>query len=344
MNFPRGGGTYEYAGRMLSPWAGFMAGWLFLGAKTTSAAATAIGFGAYAGSMTRMPPLAISLALVTAITMLNLFRLAGAGALNLVLVMAAMGSLVTFVTAGWGTVARDNLVPFAPNGVYGVPSAAALLFVAYAGYGRVATLGEEIREPRRNIPRAVMLSLAGAAVLYGLVSFVAIGSIGAPAFAQAAVKGAPLEEATRHAAVKAALAVGAAAALGAVFLNLMLGLSRMAFAMARGKDLPAPLSKVNAASSPVFAVALLVALGNIVRLVSISAFTILVYYGLTNLSALCLKREHRFVHPFVPGFGLVFCAALAASVPAQHLVIGAGLLAAGMIWSLTWRRSKAVSD
>jgi APA family basic amino acid/polyamine antiporter len=343
MNFPRSGGTYEYARRMLSPWAGYLAGWLFLAAKTTSAAATAIGFGAYVGSATGAPPPVVSLALVAAVTALNLFRLRAAGVLNIVLVTLAVGGLLAFVVTGWRDVARARFEPFAPSGLYGVLSASALLFVAYAGYGRVATLGEEIRDPAKNIPRAVVLSLAAAALLYVLVSFVAVGSIGAPAFAAAAGTGAPLEHATARPAVKIALSIGAAAALGAVFLNLVLGLSRMTFAMAREEDLPRFLSRVSSASSPfcaVLAVGLvlagLVALGNLVRLVSISAFTVLIYYGLTNWSALRLGREQRLVHPAVPVLGLLFCLALAASVPVRHLLVGAGVLAAGALWRLTW--------
>ena len=345
MNFPRSGGTYEYARRMLSPWAGYLAGWLFLAAKTTSAAATAIGFGAYVGAMTGAPPLVLSLTLVLAITALNLFRLTGAGVLNLLLVAVAAGGLLAFVVTGWRRVEGAHFAPFAPSGPYGVLSASALLFVAYAGYGRVATLGEEIRDPAKNIPRAVVLSLVAAAAIYVLVSYVAVGSIGAPAFAEAAKTGAPLEHATAIPAVKIALAVGAAAALGAVFLNLMLGLSRMTFAMAREEDLPRFLSRVSSASSPMFAVlavglvlAGLVAMGNIVRLVSISAFTVLIYYAITNLAALRMPQEQRLYSPALAWGGLAACLFLAFWVERQVWITGLGLIVAGLGWHLVARR------
>jgi APA family basic amino acid/polyamine antiporter len=221
MNFPRSGGTYEYAGRMLSPWAGFLAGWLFLAAKATSAAATAIGFGAYVGQATGLPPLAASLTLAGATIALDLFRLQGAGRINLALVSVTILSLIAFVVAGAGGVRRENFTPFAPQGILGILSAASLLFVAYAGYGRVATLGEEIVNPWRNIPLAVIFSLSGAAAIYGAVSWVALGRIGAAGLARTA---APLEAAASGPGVRVALAIGAATAMGAVFLNLVLGL------------------------------------------------------------------------------------------------------------------------
>jgi APA family basic amino acid/polyamine antiporter len=342
--YPRSGGTYEYAGRRLSPWAGYLAGWLFLAAKTTSAAATALAFGAYLGSLSGFPPLAVSLTLVAAVTLLNCFRLTGAGALNLALVAVTVLTLGLFVATGLPDLSRDRFTPFAPHGAGGVLSASALLFVAYAGYGRIATLGEEVKNPRRTIPIALVLSLGGAAVLYILVTAVALGRMGAEAFAVAARGGAPLGAAAKASWVRELLSLGAATALGSVFLNLMLGLSRMTFAMARGKDLPSGLARVNRASSPYLAVLLvgvvvggLVAFRSIAGLLSISAFTVLVYYGLTNASALRLGRAERLVHPVVPAAGLVFCLALAASVPSRHLGIGAGLLLIGVLWRLVWK-------
>jgi len=344
MHYPRSGGTYEYAGRLLSPWAGFMAGWLFLAAKTTSAAATAIGFGAYVGSLTSVPPLVASGMLVGGVTILNFFRLTKAGAVNWVLVAASVAALGAFMLTGVSQVSTERFSPFAPQGLHGVLSGAALLFVAYAGYGRIATLGEEVENPRRNIPIALVVSLAFAALLYIGVTAVAVGSIGADAFALAAKGGAPLQAAAGPRWVKAALAVGAAAALGSVFLNLMLGLSRMAFAMGRGADLPRAFSKVNAASSPYVSVAFvgivvaaLLAVRNIVGLLSVSAFTVLVYYGLTNLAALRLKRHERLVHPIVPVAGLAFCLALALAIPPLQLAIGAGILGVGVLLRVLWR-------
>lgn len=335
---PVSGGTYAYAGIRLSPGLGFAAGWLFLAAKTASAAATALAFGAYAGDVLRLPPWAVALALLLAVTLLNTAGLKLAGALNLVLVALTVGALLLFCADVLPRVSAERFSPFAPKGVAGVWAGAALLFVAYAGYGRVATLGEEIQEPRRTIPRAVVIALAASAALYLAVTAGAVGVLGAEGFAAAAAGGAPLEAAAGSRAARAALSLGAATALGSVFLNLALGLSRMGFAMARGRDLPGVLARVNGAGSPfaaVWATALavggMIALRSIERLIFLSAFSILVYYGLTNLAALRLSREERLVPPALPVLGLLLCAALAAAVPPRELLIGTATLAVGLL-------------
>jgi len=344
MRYPRSGGTYEYAGRKISPAIGFLAGWLFLAAKTTSAAATTLAFGAYLGRLSGLPPLALSYALIAGVTLLNLFRLTKAGAINLALVLLTLLSLLAFVGTGLHRVSLERFTPFAPAGIPRILSAASLLFVAYAGYGRVATLGEEIADPRRSIPIAVALSLSITVLLYLLVTGVAVGSVGAEAFAGGADRGAPLADAAGPAWVKAGLALGAATALASVFLNLMLGLSRVAFAMGRGGDLPRALDRVNASTSPYVAVlavgvtvAALVSVRSMVTLLGISAFAVLIYYSLTNLSALRLGPEERLLPRAVPACGLLFCLALAGSVPFRQMEIGAGILVAGLFWRLVWR-------
>ncbi|HYE98372.1 MAG TPA: APC family permease [Planctomycetota bacterium] len=333
---PVSGGTYAFAGARLDAWAGFAAGWLFLAAKTTSAAATALGFGAYVGGAVGLPATAVAAALTVVVTVLGFFGIASAGRVNLALLAVTLAALGAFVVTGLPRADPANFRPFAPAGAIAVLQAAALLFVAYAGYGRIATLGEEVADPRRTIPRAVVAALAAAVALYLLVTATAVGAIGAEAFGAAGAD--PLRAAAATSWVRAALGVGAATALGSVFLNLHLGLSRMAFAMARGGDLPRGLASVNRHSSPWAAVLLvglaigaLLAVQSILHLVSISAFTVLVYYGLTNLSALRLRPEERLVPRAVALAGLVFCVALAASVPWRPMAVGAALLAAGLL-------------
>lgn len=345
MTYPRSGGTYEYANRLLSPWAGFLAGWLFLAAKATSAAATALAFGDYLGSLAGLPGLPVALALTAGVTLLNLFRLKHAGVVNLGLVAVSVGSLIAFVAVGLPECRAERFQPFAPTGPRGIVAAAAILFVAYAGYGRVATLGEEISNPRRNIPIAVVISVSAALLLYLTVAAVAVGSRGAEALAAAVQGGAPLRQAAGPGWLKLLLAIGGAKALLSVFLNLTLGLSRMTFAMARGGDLPGLFSRVNASSSPAAAVvavgavvAGLIAVRSVLTLLALSAFAILVYYSLTNLSALRLQREQRLVPPAVAVAGLLFCLSLAAHLPPKQMAVGAGILAAGALWRLIYRR------
>ena len=321
MAHPKSGATYEYASRRLRPWAGALAGWLFLASKSASAAAAALAFGSYVGPAIGVPPLAVTLVLTAFTTGLALTRLTKAGMVNVALLAVSLGSLLAFAAVEGPRARIENFSPFAPAGIGGILSASSILFVAYAGFGRIATMGEEIQDPKRNIPRALLLALAGAATVYLLVTATALGVAGAPDLAAAArSSNAPLEAISNSGFVKKALAAGAAAAIGSAFLNLVLGISRMAFAMSRGGHLPALFARVNASSSPWAAVLLtgagvaaLAAGRRLELLLTISAFAVLLYYLITNVCALRLSKEERIVPPVVPIAGIVACLALAGA-------------------------------
>jgi APA family basic amino acid/polyamine antiporter len=260
-------------------------------------------------------------------------------------------SLVAFVVAGLGTAidnASRHLSPFfspaAADGRHplaGVLEACALMFVAYTGYGRIATLGEEIREPQRNIPRAVVLTLGASMLLYGGVAVVALAAVGAePLSAAASEKAAPLEAAAEAFGVPGVpwlLAVGAATAMLAVLLNLILGLSRVALAMGRRGDLPGALARLDSRETTPYvavvcvglAIAVLAGTLSVKITWSFSAFTVLVYYALTNLAALRLPARGLLLPRVVPWLGLIGCAGLAFWVEPMVWLAGLAILAAG---------------
>src|SRR5690606_9565170 len=183
------GGTYEYGYRYLNHWAGFTAGWMFLCAKSASAATAALGFAGYFARLagldhaTTMTGLAVgAVVLLTVLVMLGIKRSSWA---NAVIVSVTLASLALFVTAGLPSLAASGgsrLTPFVPvggeGGLRGFLYATALMFVAYTGYARIATLGEEVREPRKNIPRAIIATLLVSSVLYVAVAVVAVGAVG----------------------------------------------------------------------------------------------------------------------------------------------------------------------
>lgn len=196
------------------------------------------------------------------------------------------------------------------------------MFVAYTGYGRLATLGEEVVEPRRTIPRAIVVTLAVSMVVYLAVGLVGVAGAGAGVLGGAGTAAAaPLEVAARVFGVPGAgvvLGVGAVAALLGVLLNLVLGLSRVALAMGREGDLPRGLGRLDARSNPTAAVVgvgmvigLIASTGSVRPAWSFSVFTVLVYYAITNLAALRLTREERLYHPAVAWAGLAGCLGLA---------------------------------
>jgi APA family basic amino acid/polyamine antiporter len=321
--FPVAGGTYEYGYQTLNQWFGFSAGWLFLLAKTASAATAALGVALFLQTRGPLIPI-IAVALVTVMVLAGLRRTAW---LNTTLLVVSMGAIVWFASS-------SLLEPTAPRFVLrvsgGVPAAVAFLFVAYTGYGRIATLGEEVRDPEVTIPRAVVITLAIAAFLYMLVE-VGGWAFGGPEWGQ---------DAGIVDAGGAVVAVGAIAAMLGVLLNLMLGLSRVWLAMGRRRDMPGALAGLDRRKEPVVAIVVsavlvgaLTLIGDISLAWSFSAMTVLLYYGLTNLSALAVNRRRA-----TAWLGLVSCLSLSFFVPLGVWLTGVGLLALGLIWKTVYTK------
>lgn len=367
-NHPVSGGTYEYGYRYAAPWVGFLAGWMFLWAKTASAATAALGFSGYlltalgAEGRQWLVPVAVGIvALLTLLVWGGIRRSNHANILIVALTLLALACFVLFgVRAAW-SLASENLVPFfsTPDASRSAPGAfleaCALMFVAFTGYGRIATLGEEVHEPRRTIPRAIWLTLIVAAALYMLVALVAVGTVGAPALA-AMTQGqaAPLEQVAARfetAWVARVVAIGAITAMAGVLLNLILGLSRVLLAMGRRGDMPRAVARLDATEAtpmvavPVMglAIAALVLPGSVRSAWSFSAFTVLVYYAITNWCALRLPAGERFYPRWVAAAGLTACLSLAFFVEMQIWIFGLGLVAAGLAWHALARRIRTAS-
>ncbi|MBI1361886.1 MAG: amino acid permease [Alphaproteobacteria bacterium] len=352
------GGTYEYGYRYLTPELGFTAGWMFLCAKTASAATAVLGFSGYllrlvGGADAWHVPIAVTA--TTAFTVLVLGGLKQSSVVNISIVAVTIGSLAIFVLVGLLDLARNGertLSPLFPTsgGVGGFFYATALMFVAYAGYARIATLGEEIKDPKRNIPLAIIILLLVTAALYITVAAVAIGGAGVGVLSRAAERSAtPLEAAARALStpgIGSIIAIGAITAMLGVLLNLILGLSRVALAMGRRGDLPPLFGRLNKdASAPSaavigagLAIGSLALIGNVQTTWAFSAFSILVYYAITNLAALRLPKADRLYPPVIAWSGLGACLFLAFFVPPPIWLIGLALIGAGLVWHVIARR------
>jgi basic amino acid/polyamine antiporter, APA family len=229
--------------------------------------------------------------------------------------------------------------------------ASALMFVAYTGYGRIATLGEEVCQPQRTIPRAILITLGLTAGLYLAVALVSVGSVGSVALSLAAqTQTAPLEIAARSFGVPGApqiVALGAVTAMLGVLLNLVLGLSRVLLAMGRRGDMPTIVARLTpqkgtqspTQNAPSLAVGImgsvigvLVLVGNVKTTWSFSAFNVLIYYAITNWAALRLPRQQQLYPRWIAGLGCGSCLLLAFWVDAQIWQIGLGLIAVGLTW------------
>lgn len=345
---PVSGGTYEYGYRFLTPTLGFVAGWTFVCAKTASAASAALGLSGYAlaalGVGTGGRPLAITV--IAAVTALVAGGVERTSRVNAVVVSTTLVALVALVVAGLPTVALrapEIELSTGSGGVAALLEATALVFVAYTGYARIATLGEEVREPERAIPRAVVLTLLVTMALYLSVAGVALGVLGAARLAaETARSSAPLEAVARELAVpglRHLVGLGAATAMLGVLLNLVLGNSRMILAMARRGDLPAGLAAIEVgANTPrraVVAAGALVAcvamLGDLETAWTFSAFTVLVYYAITNLAALRLGDERGRFPRALAWVGLASCLALAFWIEPRVWSSGLAIIAAGLV-------------
>jgi len=357
---PVSGGTYEYGYHYLSPALGFTAGWMFLWAKSASAATAALGLAGYAldafGIMAPVMRIGLAVLSVAGITVLVLGGMTRSNRVNAAIVSFTLVVLVLFVLVGAPTAIErsESTLSGMFSGITDLRSlleAAALMFVAYTGYGRIATLGEEVREPRRTIPRAIIVTLVISAVLYVSVSIVAVGAVGADALGWfTAATAAPLEEVAQTFSaplLPGLLAAAAITAMLGVLLNLVLGLSRVLLAMARRRDAPHSLARVDRRSrSPrnsVLAVgagiALIALVGDVGLTWSFSAFTVLVYYAITNLAALRLPPEARLYPRWIPAAGLIGCLGLALWVEPRVWMVGLGLIAAGLLGREVARRA-----
>jgi len=359
---PVSGGTYEYGYRYLNAPLGFTAGWMFLCAKSASAATAALGFAAYLLPLLEIGGLPyhrwVGLAAVVVLTVIVLAGARRSNSVNIVVVFTTLATLLFFIAiclprvidnSGdvWNLFSPVHRDDQPPRGS-GILEATALMFVAYTGYGRIATLGEEVREPRKTIPKAIIIALLVTMSLYVAVAWSAIAA--EPGFASGVgAKGAALERVAVETGGKSAgmvLAIGAVTAMLGVLLNLILGLSRVALAMGRRRDLPAVFGRLDASgqtpSSAVLLVALiiggLVMIGDVKTTWSFSAFTVLVYYAITNLAALRLPREERLYPKWIAVAGLAGCGFLAFWVEPKIWAVGLGVIAVGLIWHALMHR------
>jgi basic amino acid/polyamine antiporter, APA family len=344
--YPQSGGTYEYGYRVLNEWAGFAAGWMFMASKTAAAGTVALGLAGYLDALVPgLQPRVMAVGAIILFTILNYFGVRRSSTANLMIVAVSLGALLIFVGAGAGAFRTANLQPFAPAGLRGTLQAAALLFFAFTGYARIATLAEEVRNPGRNIPLAIAITIGGAVLLYGAVALVAVGSIGTAAMAETAAPLYMAAQAFPARWVATVVAIGGITAMLGVILSQLLGLSRMAFAMARNGDLPAGLASVHPRfGSPGRAVlligavaAVVAATGTLRGVAAAASFTILVYYGIANVAALRMPQHARLVPDLVPWVGVTSCALLLVSLDMTTIVTGSAVLVAGLLGRALFR-------
>jgi len=249
--------------------------------------------------------------------------------------LAVLAMVVVVGLAGGG----DGVDPVAPLarppdiGPLGVLTAAGLVFYAFAGYARIATLGEEVRNPRRTLRRAIALALGIALAVYLLVAVALLVGLGWERLATLVSPLATLVDARGAPGLGVIVRVGAAVAAGSALLSVLVGLSRTALAMARGHDLPHVLARIGPRETPwladlaggAVAAAIAVVAGPLAA-IAVSACSVLVYYGVINVAALRLEPAARSWPRWTSVLGLVLCCVLAALLPLAQVLITAAVL------------------
>ncbi|OPX07848.1 transporter [Mycobacterium sp. AT1] len=327
--YPQSGGTYVYGRERLGPFWGYLAGWSFVVGKTASCAAMALTVGVYAWPAHAH---AVAVGAVVALTAVNTVGVQKSAWLTRIIVAVVLAALATVVVAIATSGGADaSHLSFHDASALGVLQAAGLCFFAFAGYARIATLAEEVRDPATTIPRAIRISLGLVLVVYAAVAIAVLAQLGSAEMASATAPLADAVTAAGYPGLTPVVRVGATiAALGSL-LALILGVSRTALAMARDRHLPQALAAVH----PRFAtpyraelvvgavVAVLAGVLDLRGAIGFSSFAVLVYYAIANASAITLGAK------LIPVAGLVGCLVLAFTLPAASVLTGMAVLLVG---------------
>ena len=338
---PTSGGTYAYGRAELGEWWGFIAGWGFVVGKTASCAAMALTFAAYAAPPGGEKPVAI--VAVVALVTVNWFGVTRTAQLTRIIVVVVLLTLAVAVAAGFGAPdAPGWLSPEAlwSDGWYGILQSAGLLFFAFAGYARIATMGEEVRDPAKTIPRAIVLAFVGALVVYTAVAFALLSSLGPEGTASSSEPVAAAVAVAGWAWAEPVVRVGAAAASLGALLALIAGIGRTSFAMAREGDLPRALAAVHprwhvphrAELTLGVVVVILVALVDVRGAIGFSSFGVLIYYLVANIAAFRQAADVRRYPRVLQILGGVGCVILVATLPWLSVLVGIGVFVIGVAY------------
>ncbi|TPG29921.1 APC family permease [Mycobacterium hodleri] len=327
--YPQSGGTYVYGRERLGPVWGYTAGWSFVVGKTASCAAMALTVGFYAWPEYAHVVAVAAVAALTAVNTVGVQKSAWLTRIIVAVVLAVLAAVVTVIVGSGG--ADVSQLAMHDVSVLGVLQAAGLMFFAFAGYARIATLGEEVRDPVTTIPRAIRIALGLTLVVYAAVATSVLAELGSAAMASATAPLAEAVAAAGHPGLTPIVKVGATVAALGSLLALILGVSRTVLAMARDRHLPAVLAVVH----PRFAtpyraelavgaiVAVLAAVLDLRGAIGFSSFAVLVYYAIANASALTLGAKA------IPIAGLVGCLVLAFTLPVTSVAVGVAVVVLG---------------
>jgi APA family basic amino acid/polyamine antiporter len=355
---PKEGGAYEFAFELISPFVGFLVGSLWLFAQIVAGAAISLGFASYFVAIFPIfPPKTVAVLAALTLTGLNVVGIKQSTAVNNILVIIKITILCLFIGFGIFYIhPSTTLSEFSPNGLFGILQGAGFIFFAYLGFGRIAALGEEVKNPERNLPLSVLIALVASVLIYVLTGFTATGLQDYRILAQS---GSPIAEAAKamgNSTIVTAVSLGALFATVSVLLTILIGLSRVAFAMARNDQLPKSIAKVSSRfGTPYISIfvmgALLTALVYVLDLkqtVAITSFIILMVHLAVNFSAIKLGKKMQGsigfrapLYPLFPSLGFLSCIILMLSLPQECWIVAGAVVAISAVFYML-RRKKPV--
>lgn len=332
---PVAGGTYSYARAEIGPWWGFIAGWSFVIGKIASCAAMAMTFAAYAAPDGWQVPVAV--AAVATLAAVNCFGVTRTALLTRILVVCSLLGLAVVVAVGIGSASAASPAPLPDASAYGVLQGAGLLFFAFAGYARIATMGEEVVDPAKTIPRAIVLALGGAVVVYALVGIAVVRILGG-AVVDSTAPLADLLDAVGWPALAPIIRVAAAAASLGALLALLTGIGRTTLAMARESDVPRFLAKVGtryqvpqrAEIAVAMIVIVVVLVADLRGAIGFSSFGVLLYYLIANAAAFRQTGSARRYPRALQVVGVLGCLVLVNTLPVVASLVGTAVVALGV--------------
>ena len=346
---PKEGGAYEYIYELVSPFFGFLTGWMVIFGQIFVGAAVSLGLATYLALFIPLPMKLLAVLACLFFISLNLTGVKQSSEVNDALVVLKVIALCIFIVAGVPHIQASNFSNLFPNGFFGVISGAALIFFAYIGYARVATISEEVENPKKTIPLSILIGLGISTALYLLVSFTAVGVVN---YTTLSASGTPLADAmklTGNELATFAVSLGAIFATSSVLLTTILGVSRISFSMARNKQIPNLINSLHPKfQTPYISIILtglvMVALalfGDLKQVFSLASFSVIVTHILVNYSAIKLRAHPKFkipLRPIPPILGIVSCSALLFFLPAETWVMAGVVLFLGIVFYLIKNR------
>ena len=339
--YPTSGGTYIYGRERLGPWWGFLAGWGFLIGKIASCAAMALTFAVYVVPGVWQRPVAITAVIILAA--INYHGITRTAMLTKIIVAVVLGTLALVVAAsmsGPSTLASVQSWQLLAGGWYGILQSAGLLFFAFAGYARIATLGEEVRDPERTIPLAILIALSIAVLIYLAVGVSILVGIGPAGVAATPAPLAAAVQASGWAWASLVVRLGAAAAALGALLALIAGIGRTTLAMARHDDLPRWLAAVHerhqvphhAEVAVAALVCVLILFTDLRGVIGFSSFGVLLYYLIANVAAYTQRSERRRFPRLLQIIGVLGCGTLVLTLPLRAVLTGALVYVVGICY------------